>query len=144
MSPPAARLTDMTACPMMTPGTPPIPHVGGPILGVCSPNVITGGLPQAMVGDQCLCAAPVPPAVIVMGSMTVLVNGKPAARIGDQTSHGGAVVSGLPTVLIGDGMSMAMGAMGPTNQASLAKALQAAAVDGKPFCEVCYQRSNQG
>lgn len=33
MGQPAARLTDMTACPMVTPGTPPIPHVGGPIIG---------------------------------------------------------------------------------------------------------------
>ena len=29
----AARLTDMHTCPMVTPGLPPIPHVGGPIIG---------------------------------------------------------------------------------------------------------------
>ena len=29
--PPAARIGDMHVCPMVTPGTPPIPHVGGPI-----------------------------------------------------------------------------------------------------------------
>jgi uncharacterized Zn-binding protein involved in type VI secretion len=30
-----------------------------------------------------------------------LIGGKPAARIGDQTSHGGAIVTGWYTVLIG-------------------------------------------
>ena len=39
--PPAARLTDMHACPMQTPGLPPIPHVGGPVIGL--PTVIIGG-----------------------------------------------------------------------------------------------------
>jgi uncharacterized Zn-binding protein involved in type VI secretion len=28
---PAARLGDMHVCPMVTPGTPPVPHVGGPV-----------------------------------------------------------------------------------------------------------------
>ena len=28
--PPAARIGDMHVCPMVTPGVPPIPHVGGP------------------------------------------------------------------------------------------------------------------
>jgi len=39
--------------------------------------------------------------VIALGSFTVLVSGQPAARIGDMTVHGGAIVLGLPTVLIG-------------------------------------------
>ena len=43
--PPAARITDMHTCPMVTPGMPPIPHVGGPVV-MGSPNVITGNLPQ--------------------------------------------------------------------------------------------------
>ena len=38
--PPAARLTDMHTCPMQTPGVPPIPHVGGPIIGPGSPDSI--------------------------------------------------------------------------------------------------------
>jgi len=29
--PPAARIGDMHTCPMVTPGTPPVPHVGGPL-----------------------------------------------------------------------------------------------------------------
>jgi uncharacterized Zn-binding protein involved in type VI secretion len=42
-----------------------------------------------------------PPDVIVKGSMTVLVGGLPAARIADMTAHGGVIVMGFPTVLIG-------------------------------------------
>jgi uncharacterized Zn-binding protein involved in type VI secretion len=42
-----------------------------------------------------------PPDVIVLGSMTVLISGQPAARLGDTTAHGGKIILGLPTVLIG-------------------------------------------
>jgi uncharacterized Zn-binding protein involved in type VI secretion len=67
--PPAARLTDMHVCPMQTPGLPPIPHVGGPIVGPGVPNVLIGRLPAAVLGDS--------------------------------TAHGGTVVIGCPTVMIG-------------------------------------------
>lgn len=97
--PPASRVGDMHVCPMVTPGTPPIPHVGGPILPPCSINTITVMMPQARVTDMCLCVGP--PDVIVMGSFTVLVNSLPAARIGDMTAHGGTIVVGAPTVIIG-------------------------------------------
>jgi uncharacterized Zn-binding protein involved in type VI secretion len=97
--PPAARLTDMHQCPMVTPGVPPIPHVGGPIVGPGCPTVIIGGLPAAKVGDLAVCVGP--PDSIVKGSATVFVMGMPAARIGDTTAHGGAIVLGFPTVLIG-------------------------------------------
>lgn len=96
---PAARLTDMHVCPMVTPGVPPVPHVGGPILPACCPTVLIGGLPAARVGDIALCVGP--PDVIVQGSMSVLIGGQPAARIGDLTAHGGTIVAGCPTVLIG-------------------------------------------
>jgi uncharacterized Zn-binding protein involved in type VI secretion len=97
--PPAARVSDMHACPMQTPGLPPIPHVGGPILPPCSPNVVIGGLLAARLSDQCLCAGP--PDVIVKGSATVLINSLPAARLGDLTAHGGTIVMGCFTVVIG-------------------------------------------
>lgn len=99
MGMPAARIGDMHVCPMVTPGVPPIPHVGGPILPPCAVTVLTGGIPQARVTDMAVCVGP--PDVIVKGSLTVLVNGLPAARIGDMTAHGGSIVVGLPTVLIG-------------------------------------------
>jgi uncharacterized Zn-binding protein involved in type VI secretion len=96
---PAARLGDMHVCPMATPGTPPIPHVGGPILPPCTPTVIIAGRPAATVGNPCMCVGP--PDTIVQGSAKVLIGGKPAARIGDSTAHGGKIVAGAPTVLIG-------------------------------------------
>ncbi|CAJ0819064.1 MULTISPECIES: PAAR domain-containing protein [Ralstonia] len=97
--PPAARLTDMHTCPMQTPGLPPVPHVGGPVVGPGVPTVLIGSLPAAVVGDNAVCVGP--PDVIVQGSSTVLIGGRPAARVGDATAHGGSVVMGLPTVLIG-------------------------------------------
>jgi uncharacterized Zn-binding protein involved in type VI secretion len=97
--PPAARITDMHVCPMVTPGMPPIPHVGGPVIGPGVPNVLIGGLPAAVVGDNAVCGGP--PDVIVKGSATVMIGGKPAARVGDTTAHGGSVVMGCPTVIIG-------------------------------------------
>jgi uncharacterized Zn-binding protein involved in type VI secretion len=42
-----------------------------------------------------------PPDVIVKGSATVLIAGRPAARIGDLTAHGGIIVAGAPNVIIG-------------------------------------------
>ncbi|GAA0774866.1 hypothetical protein E1180_02050 [Roseibium denhamense] len=97
---PAARVTDLTACPMFVPATPPIPHIGGPIIPPCCPTVLTGGLPQARVSDQAVCAAG-GPATIVTGAWNVLVDDRPAARILDMTSHGGRIITGMPTVLIG-------------------------------------------
>lgn len=117
--PPAARITDMHTCPMVT-GL--VPHVGGPII-TGSPNTITGNMPQARVTDQLTCVGP--PDVIVKGSPTVYVNNLMAARITDLTVHGGVIVTGFPTVMIGE---VGMG----SPQAS---ALKAAAKSGAPFCE---------
>jgi uncharacterized Zn-binding protein involved in type VI secretion len=78
-----------------------VPHVGGPILGPCAPTVLIGNLPSARVTDMCLCVGP--PDMIIRGSLTVIVMGQPASRIGDSTVHGGVIVAGWPTVLIGDG-----------------------------------------
>lgn len=93
---PAARITDMHVCPMVT-GT--VPHVGGPILPPGEPTVLIGGQPAARVGDMATCTGP--PDSIAMGSTTVLIGGMPAARMGDVTAHGGTIVTGCPTVLIG-------------------------------------------
>jgi len=96
MGTPAARITDMHVCPMTT-GT--VPHVGGPILPAGEATVLIGGMPAARVGDMATCVGP--PDTIVAGSSAVLIGGMPAARMGDSTSHGGTIVAGLPTVLIG-------------------------------------------
>lgn len=42
-----------------------------------------------------------PPDSIVTGSGTVLIGGMPAARMGDSTAHGGTIVIGAGTVMIG-------------------------------------------
>jgi uncharacterized Zn-binding protein involved in type VI secretion len=48
---------------------------------------------------MCTCAGP--PDSIAMGSATVMIGGSPAARMNDITAHGGSIVTGCPTVLIG-------------------------------------------
>jgi uncharacterized Zn-binding protein involved in type VI secretion len=92
----AARVTDMHVCPMVT-GL--VPHVGGPILPPCCPTVMVGFLPAARVGDMAVCVGP--PDVIALGSFTVMIGNQPAARVGDMTVHGGVIVMGCPTVIIG-------------------------------------------
>jgi len=95
MGTPAARMSDMHVCPMVTGN---VPHVGGPI-AKGEPTVLIGSLPAARVGDLAACAGP--PDTIVAGSATVFIGNMPQARLGDTTAHGGAIVAGAPTVLIG-------------------------------------------
>ena len=96
MGMPASRITDMHVCPMVT-GI--VPHVGGPILPPGAVTVLIGGLPAARVGDMATCVGP--PDLIVLGSFTVLTMKMPQARIGDMTAHGGNIVLGCFTVLVG-------------------------------------------
>jgi uncharacterized Zn-binding protein involved in type VI secretion len=96
-----------------------VPHVGGPILPPCCPTVLIGGMPAARVGDMAVCVGP--PDVIAMGSPTVLIANMMAARMGDPTAHGGMIVVGFPTVMIG------IPGQGST--------LQSAAGTGAPLCE---------
>ena len=120
MGKPAARKGDMHICPVVDPG--PKPHVGGPIAGPSAATVLAGGVPVAVVSDAATCAGP--PDSVARGSSTVFVQGVAAARMGDGTSHGGVIVSGMSTVLIGDRI--------PSLQAA---ALESAARAGTPFCE---------
>ena len=92
----AARINDMHICPM---SDGPKPHVGGPILPGSNTAVLIGGQPAACLGDLCTCTGP--PDTISMGSSNVLISSKPAARMGDSTAHGGKIVVGCPTVIIG-------------------------------------------
>lgn len=94
--PPAARLTDMHVCPMVTVL---VPHVGGPIVAPGCPTVLIGFLPAARVTDMAICVGP--PDMIAMGSTSVMIGFLPAARIGDITVHGGVIVLGEFTVMIG-------------------------------------------
>jgi uncharacterized Zn-binding protein involved in type VI secretion len=96
MGKPASRLTDPHICPM---SDGPVPHVGGPISGPGCPTVLIGNLPAARETDMCVCVGP--PDVIALGSMTVLIGSMGAARLLDQCAHGGKIMMGMPTVLIG-------------------------------------------
>jgi uncharacterized Zn-binding protein involved in type VI secretion len=116
---------------MVTPGTPPIPHVGGPMLSGF-PTVLIGGIPAARVMDTLICVGP--PDAVVKGSLTVMIGNMPAARIGDPTTHGGVVMMGCPTVIIGDVVKATAGAP--------AAAFTAAAKSGTPLvckgpCAAC-------
>lgn len=123
MGQPAARLTDMHTCPMFT-GT--VPHVGGPIDTPGDPAVLIGGLPAARVTDLAVCCGP--PDVIVQGSPRVLIGGLMAARMGDMTAHGGVIVVGDSTVLIGGGTS---------SDDDQGQSMEDAADDALPFAAIC-------
>ncbi|MEH3106688.1 MAG: PAAR domain-containing protein [Sphingomonas fennica] len=86
----------MHTCPAFTG---PVPHVGGPIIGPGAPTVLIGKLPAARVTDQCTCVGP--PDAIIKGSATVITSKLPQARIGDSCAHGGAIVLGCFTVIVG-------------------------------------------
>lgn len=94
--PPAARVSDMHVCPLVT-GV--VPHVGGPALPPGKPTVLIGDMPALRVGDMLTCVGP--PDSVVMGSATVLIGGMAAARLGDGTAHGGSLIVGCFTVMIG-------------------------------------------
>lgn len=137
--PPAARISDLHTCPMVTPGTPPVPHVGGPVITGFT-TVLIGGQPAARVSDTCTCVGP--PDTIVRGSAGVFIGGMPAARLGDTTVHGGVITTGCPTVLIGEISGGPAGLMGPNmGGAGVAQAqvrtLYSAAAAGAPFVRPC-------
>ena len=83
---------------MQTPGAPPIPHVGGPLMPPGGIKYISGVLPVAIVGGQAICVGS--PDSIMQGSAKVMVGVMPAARITSSTAHGGKVITsaGLMTV----------------------------------------------
>lgn len=98
MGQPAARMGDSTSH-----GTPLSPGPG-------SSNVLIGGQPAWRVAldfHTCPLVTVLVPhvgGVVAMGSMTVLINGMPAARVGDQVVEAGppnAIVMGASDVLIG-------------------------------------------
>jgi uncharacterized Zn-binding protein involved in type VI secretion len=121
MGKPAARTLDMHVCPAFTAL---VPHVGGPLLPLGAvPTVLIGGSFAATVGTMCTCAGP--PAAIMMGSPTVLIGGKMAARMGDTTAHGGTIVLGCATVLIGESGSGSASGAGKQVKKKLLKGLGA-------------------
>lgn len=77
-----------------------VPHVGGPIVAPGAPTVLIEFLPAARMTDMLTCVGP--PDMIMMGSPTVLIQFLMAARLGDPTVHGGVIVLGAFTVMIGE------------------------------------------
>ena len=75
-----------------------VPHVGGPIV-MGAVTTIIGGMPAARVCDPLVCAGG--PDMIALGSFSTIIGGMPAARMGDMTAHGGVIVMGFPTIMIG-------------------------------------------
>jgi uncharacterized Zn-binding protein involved in type VI secretion len=112
--PPAARISDNHTCPVPT-------HVGGPTL-LGDFTVLIGHMPAARVGDALVCATG--PDTISRGEPTVQIGHKDAARLGDATTHGGVLVAGCPTVLIGSSAQ-----------------IEALRTD-KPICEECEKARN--
>jgi len=111
--PAAARISDMHTCPK---------HVGGPV-SAGEASVLIGFMPAARVGDTLACAGPVD--TVAEGETSVLIGDRPAARVSDATSHGGVLVAGDPTVLIGSNTQ--------------SDALRT----DKPFCEDCQAKHEQ-
>jgi uncharacterized Zn-binding protein involved in type VI secretion len=93
---PAARVLDPHTCPLSA----PVPHVGGLVQGPGVSSVVIGHQVAAVQGTTCACALGLPNP-IVEGSTTVKIGSMPAARVGDRTAHGGQLLAGCPTVLIG-------------------------------------------
>ena len=118
--PPAARITDNHTCPKVEPG--PVPHVGGPVISG-EPTVIIGFQLAARVGDHLICCGP--PDTISKGEPSVVIGHQDSARYGDPTVHGGKLVQGCPTVIIGS-----------SNQAEALKT-------DKPFCEECERKRKE-
>jgi uncharacterized Zn-binding protein involved in type VI secretion len=110
----------MHACPKVEPG--PVPHVGGPV-NTGEPTVLIGFMPAARVGDMAICVGP--PDSVKKGEPTVKIGNKDAARLGDAMTHGGVIVAGCPTVIIGSS------AQGETLRTD------------KPFCEECERKKKE-
>lgn len=104
----------MHTCPVPT-------HVGGPVVRG-EPTVLIGMMPAAREGDDLVCATG--PDAVALGEPTVLIGRQPAARLGDPTTHGGIIVAGCPTVLIGSSAQ-----------------IDALRTD-KPICEECERLKN--
>jgi uncharacterized Zn-binding protein involved in type VI secretion len=92
--PPAARAADVTS------------HPGVLLPSGAVPTVLIGGMPAAVVGTGHTCAMPPvagphPPSAVVVGSATVLIGSRPAARLGDSVGCGATITTGFPAVMIG-------------------------------------------
>lgn len=86
----------MHVCPMVDPG--PKPHLGGPIVSSGQSFVRFNGIPLAVEGGSCTCTGMPGSDQLAKGSSTVKINGRGVMRLGDTTSHGGRMVTGVLTL----------------------------------------------
>jgi uncharacterized Zn-binding protein involved in type VI secretion len=105
---PAARVSDMHACPAVN-GI--VPHVGGPAVKG-SPVVLVGAMPQVRVGDMFICVGPT--ASPVMGCPTVLVGTGGGGGAGG--GGGGGGVAGAVAGALASGVRSPLGATSVTEQ----------------------------
>ncbi len=92
---PAAYLGSLHVCPA---ATGPVPHVGGPVIGSIA-TVLVAGKVVAVIGDTAVCIGP--PDKVASACVPVLAKNKPWATLGDSCAHGGKIVLGEPTVIVG-------------------------------------------
>jgi uncharacterized Zn-binding protein involved in type VI secretion len=88
-----ARVNSIAQCNADAHGCPACPHsVKGPVIQG-SPNVFSGNMPAARVGDSGIHTACCGPNqyTIISGDSSVLINGRPAAVVGSQTQHCGGM-----------------------------------------------------
>ncbi len=90
---PAARVNDLYL------SIPPL-FIPGIISGPGALKVTIGGMPAAVMGTPCMWLFIIPD-VIVQGSAKVMIEGRPAARLGHLTTLGGAIFFPNPKVFIG-------------------------------------------
>ena len=83
-------------CPMVTGN---VSHVGGPISSAGSSACTVNGIPVALVGDTCICAAGGPDSII-SGTPALTINGIQVAMQGSGTSHGGKISQGDPALTV--------------------------------------------
>lgn len=121
---PAVRLGDAVAC----------PKCGTTALAQGSSDVSFDGLPAATLGHACGCGAALSAAVIPH----VLINGRPAAVLGSVTSHGGVVIGGSGSVIIG------LDAGGATKGACASRAGTTGLVPGQGKPSALRDRERQG
>lgn len=90
MPKPIALLGHAHSCPI---------HGGGLVINPGQALVRFNGIPLAVEGGQCGCPSTPPlPDPMVKGSGTVRINGRGVMRVGDQTAHGGKIMTGAPTL----------------------------------------------
>lgn len=68
---PAANALSAHSCPMVTPGTPPIPHIGMLAVPMGATTVFINKVPAIVMGDMFLCVGP--PATVMLGSVNIFI-----------------------------------------------------------------------